>query len=56
MWSLTSVSASEVVIGDAADKFERSCQRVHAVTVKVCRRPDLNRRWLTPVLKVKQPS
>ena len=33
MLSLTSVSASEVVIGDVADKFELPCQRVHAVTV-----------------------
>ena len=51
MLSLTSVSASEVVIGDVADKFELPCQRVHAVTVTVCRRPDSNRRWLTPALK-----
>ena len=51
MLSLTSVSASEVVIGDVADKFKLPCQRVHAVTVTVCRRPDSNRRWLTPALK-----
>ena len=44
-------SASKVVIGDVADKFELPCQRVHAVTVTVCRRPDLNRRWLMPALK-----
>ena len=49
--SLTSVSASEVVIGDVADKFKLPCQRVHAVTVTVCRRPNSNRRWLTPALK-----
>ena len=51
MMSLTSVSASEVVIGDVAEKFALPCQRVHAVTITVCRRPDLNRRWLTPALK-----
>ena len=51
MLGLTSVSASEVVIGDVADKFKLPCQRVHAVTVTVCRRPDSNRRWLTPALK-----
>ena len=51
MLSLTSVSASEVVIGDVADKFKLPCQRAHAVTVTVCRRPDSNRRWLTPALK-----
>ena len=45
MLSLTSVSASEVVIGDVADKFKLPCQRVHAVTVAVCRWPDSNRRW-----------
>ena len=50
MLSLTSVSASEVVIGDMADKFQQPCQRVHAVTVTACRRPDSNRRWLTPAL------
>ncbi len=44
MLSLTSVSASEVVIGDVADEFKLPCQRVHAVTVTVCRRPDSNRR------------
>ena len=49
MLSLTSVSASEVVIGDVADKFKLPCQRVHAVTVTVCRRPDSNRRQ--PALK-----
>ncbi len=32
---LTSVSASEVVIGDVADEFMPPCQRVHAVTVTV---------------------
>ena len=48
--SLTSVSASEVVIGDVADKFKVPCQRVHAVTVTVCRRPESNRRWLTPAI------
>ena len=52
MLSLTSVSVSEVVIGDVADKFQLPCQRVHAVTVTVCRRPDSNRRWLMPALKV----
>ena len=51
MLSLTSVSASEVVIGDVTDKFKLPCQRVHAVTVTVCRRPDSNRRWLTLALK-----
>ena len=51
MLSLTSVSASEVVIGDVADKFKSPCQRVHAVTVTGCRRPDSNRRRLTPALK-----
>ena len=44
MLILTSVSASEVVIGDVADKFKLPCQRVHAVTVTVCRRRDSNRR------------
>ena len=34
MLSLTSVSASEVVIGDVADKFKVPCQRVHAVTTQ----------------------
>jgi len=51
MLSLTSVSASEVVIGDVADEFKLPCQRVHAVTVTVGGRPDSNRRWLTPELK-----
>ena len=51
MRSLTSVSAFEVVIWDVADKFKLPCQRVHAVTVTVCRRPDSNRRWVTPALK-----
>ena len=51
MLSLTSVSASEVVIGDVADKFKLPCQRMHAVTLMVRRRPDSNRRWLTPALK-----
>ena len=51
MLSLTSVSASAVVIGDMTDEFKLPCQRVHAVTVTVCRRPDSNRRWLTPDLK-----
>ena len=51
MSSSTSVSASEVVIGDVAEKFKLPCQRVHAVTVTVCRRPDSNRRWLPPTLK-----
>ena len=37
MLSLTSVSASEVVIGNVADKFKLPCQRVHAVTVTVGR-------------------
>ena len=50
MLSLTSVSASEVVIGDMADKFRPPCQRVHAVTVRVCP-PDSKRRRLTPDLK-----
>ena len=49
MLSLTSVSACEVAIGDVADKFKLPCQRVHAVTVTVCRRPDSNRRW--PAMK-----
>ena len=49
--SLMSISTFEVVIGDVADKFKLLCQRVHAVTVTVCRRPDSNRRWLTPALK-----
>ena len=31
MLSLTSVLASEVVIGDVADKFKPPCQRVHAM-------------------------
>ena len=44
MLSLTSVSASEIVIGDVAEKFELPCQRVHAVTVTVCRLSDSNRR------------
>ena len=35
MSSLTSVSASEVVIGDVADEFMPPCQRVHATTVTV---------------------
>ena len=35
MLSLTSVSASEVVIGDVADEFMPPCQRVHALTVTV---------------------
>ena len=35
MLSLTSVSASDVVIGDVADKLKLPCQRVHAVTVTV---------------------
>jgi len=30
--SLTSVSASEVVIGDVADEFMPPCQRVHPMT------------------------
>ena len=51
MLSLAPVSASEVVIWDVADKFKLPCQRVHTVTVTVCRRPDSNRRWLTPALK-----
>ena len=51
MLSLTTVSAYEIVIGDVADKFMLLCQRAHAVTVTVCRRPDSNRRWLTPALK-----
>ena len=54
MLSLTSVSATEVVIGDDRDvagKFKLPCQRVHAVIVTVCRRPDSNRRWVTPALK-----
>ena len=49
MLSLTSVSASEVVIGDVADIVKPPCQRVHAATVTVCRRPDSKQRWLTPV-------
>ena len=40
MLGLTSVSASEVVIEDVADKFELPCQRVHAVTVTVGARSD----------------
>ena len=51
MLSLTSASASEIVIGDVADKFKPPCQRVHAVTVTFCRRPDSNQRWQTPALK-----
>ena len=51
MFSLTSVSASKVVIEDVADKFELPCQKVHALTVTVCRWPDLNRCWLTPASK-----
>ena len=51
MLSLTSVSVFEVVIAYVTDKFELPCQRVHAVTVTVCRRPDSNRRWLTPASK-----
>ena len=35
MLRLTSVSASEVVIGEVADKFKLPCQRVHAVTVSL---------------------
>jgi hypothetical protein len=35
MLSLTSVSASEVFIGDVADEFIPPCQRVHAMTVTV---------------------
>jgi len=35
MLSLTSVSASEDVIGDVADEFMLPCQRVHAMTVTV---------------------
>ncbi len=35
MLSLTSVSASEVVIGDVAHEFKLPFQRVHAVTVTV---------------------
>ena len=45
MVSLAFVSASEVVIGDVADKFKLPCQRVHAVTVAVCRRSVSNRRY-----------
>ena len=51
MLSLTSVLASEVVIGDVADKFKLPRQRVHAATGTVCRRPDSNRPWLTQALK-----
>ena len=51
MLSLTTVSAFEIIIEDVADKFELPCQRVNAVTVTVCRRPDSNLRWLTPALK-----
>ena len=40
---------SEVVMRDVADKFK--LQRMHAVIVMVCRRPDSNRLWLTPTLK-----
>jgi hypothetical protein len=35
MLSLTSVSASEVVIGDVAEEFMTPCQRVHAMTVTI---------------------
>ncbi len=35
MLSLTSVSVSQVVIGDVADEFMPPCQRVDAVTVTV---------------------
>ena len=45
------VSASEVVIGDVAEKFKLPCQRAHALTLTVCNWPDSNRRWLTPGLK-----
>ena len=45
-FNLTPVSASEVVIGNVADKFKLPCQRVHAVTVTVCRRPDSNWRCM----------
>ena len=34
-----------------ADEFKLPCQRVHALTVTVCRRPDSNRHCLTPALK-----
>ena len=51
MLCLTSVSASEVVIGDVAGKLVLPCQRVRAVSVAVCHRPDSNRRWLTLALK-----
>ena len=51
MLSLTSVSAFKAVIWNVADKFKLLCQRMQAVTVTICRRPDSNRRWLTPALK-----
>ena len=35
MLSLTSVSASKVVIGDVVDEFMPPCQRVRAMTVTV---------------------
>jgi len=37
MLSLTSVSASEVVIGDVADNCMPPCQRVHAMTATLAR-------------------
>ena len=51
-----SVSASKVVVGDVADKFKLPCQRVHTVTVAVCRRPDLNQCWLTPATDLNQSA
>ena len=56
MFSLISVSASKVVVGDVADKFKLPCQRVHTVTVAVCRRPDLNQCWLTPATDLDQSA
>ena len=44
MLRFTSVPASEIVIGEVANKFKLPCQRVHAVTVTVCRPPHSNRR------------
>ena len=49
MLNLTFGSAFEAVIEDVADTFKLPCQRVHAVTVTVWRRPDSNRRYLTKV-------
>ena len=49
MLSLTTVLTSEVIIEDVADKFELPCQRVHTVTVTVCRRPDKDSKFVNNV-------